>query len=185
MDIPDDELRVKQVARELGIPFTSVTRLVRRGALKAKRPGPPGTWRIPRADLDLYIASRNREAAQRDERHNAGGSGPASGSREGTGASAVCEHTGVVGFCGQCDGQWVVQASGVTYVFDLAASMVTVMPGDVDDDDGVPPYPQLFMVTSDLGGMRVRGALEVTVHDPWGEGEDHILSGWISYIARV
>lgn len=183
MDIPDDELRVKQVARELGIPFTSVTQLVKRGALKAMRPGPPGTWRIRRADLDLYIASRNREARQRDERRDADAGRHASGARQGAGAGAVCEHTGALGFCGQCDGQWVVQASGVTYAFDLDAGMVTIMPGDVDDD-GAPPYPQsLLMLTQDLGGMSVREPMEVAVHDPWGE--DQTLSGRISYIARV
>lgn len=90
MDIPDDELRVKQVARELGIPFTSVKQLVKRGALKAMRPGPLGTWRIRRADLDLYIASRSREARQRDERRDADAGRHASGARQGAGAGAVC-----------------------------------------------------------------------------------------------
>lgn len=177
-----DELRVKQVALELGIPFTSVTQLVRRGALKAQRPGPPGTWRIRRADLDLYIANQNREAAERDQRRKERASRQASGARQGTSAGAVCEHTGVVGFCGQCDGQWVVQASGITYVFDLDVGVVTVMPGDVDDD-GVPPFPELLMLTQDLGGMSVAKRMEVAVHDPWGE--DHVISGRISYIARV
>lgn len=183
MDDPDDGLRVKQVARELGIPFTSVTQLVRRGALKAKRPGPPGTWRIRRADLDLYIANADREAAQRDERRDEAARAHAASSSQGVSARAVCEHTGVVGFCGQCDGQWIVQASGVTYVFDLDTDMVTVMPGDVDDDEVVPLYPQLLMLAEDLGGMSVRGPMKVAVHDPWGEHQ--ILSGWISYIAHV
>jgi hypothetical protein len=32
-------------------------------------------------------------------------------------------------------------------VFDLDAGAVTVMPGDVDDDDGAPPYPVLLTIT--------------------------------------
>lgn len=181
MNTPD-ELRVKQVALELGIPFTSVTKLVRRGALKAERPGPPGTWRIRRADLDLYIADKNRQASEEDQRRKERGSGQTSGSRRGSAAGVVCEHTGVVGFCGQCDGHWVVQASGITYVFDLEAHTVTVMPGDVDDE-GVPPYPQLLMLSQDLGAMSVSKPMEVAVHDPWGE--DQVIGGRISYIARV
>lgn len=177
-----DELRVKQVALELGIPFTHVTRLVRRGALKATRPGPPGTWRIWRADLDLYIANRNSEAAERDHRMNERASGLRSGVGQDAAARTVCEHTGVIGFCGECEGQWVVQASGITYVFDLDVGMVTAMPGDIDDD-GATPYPQLLMLPQDLGGMSVNRRMEVSVHDPWGR--DQVISGRIAYIARV
>lgn len=136
---PADELRVKQVALELGIPFTRVTRLIRRGALKADRPGPPGSWRVRRADLDAYIANRDREAADLAQRRGARAR-ERIGSLEQS-ASAICKHTAVVGFCGQCEGQWLVQASRITYAFDLDAGMVTVMPGDVDDEDGLPPYP--------------------------------------------
>lgn len=177
-----DELRVKQVALELGIPFTRVTQLVRRGALKATRPGAPGTWRIRRADLDLFIANRNSEAAERDQRRDERASRLASGSRQDAPAATVCEHTGVIGFCGQCDGQWVVQASGTTYVFDLDVGTVTAVPGDIDDDSA-PPYPQLLIPTQDLGGMSVNRRMEVSVRDPWGQ--DQVISGWITYIARV
>lgn len=178
---PADELRVKQVALELGIPFTRVTRLIRRGALKADRPGPPGSWRVRRADLDAYIANRDREAADLAQRRGARAR-ERIGSLEQS-ASAICQHTAVVGFCGQCEGQWLVQASGITYAFDLNAGMVTVMPGDVDDEDGLPPYPQLLMLAPGLGPMSLNSAMEVAVQDPWGE--EAVLIGWISYISRI
>lgn len=178
---PADELRVKQVALELGIPFTRVTRLIRRGAIKADRPGPPGSWRVRRADLDAYIANRDREAADLAQRRGARAR-ERIGSLEQS-ASAICKHTAVVGFCGQCEGQWLVQASGITYAFDLDAGMVTVMPGDVDDEDGLPPYPQLLMLAPGLGPMSLNSAMEVAVQDPWGE--EAVLIGSISYISRI
>lgn len=89
----------------------------------------------------------------------------------------------MVGFCGLCAGQWVVQASGITYVFDLDARVVTVMPGDVDDDEGALPYPQLLMLSQDLGPVSVNSPLEVAAQDPWGEMM--LINGWISYISRV
>lgn len=178
---PADELRVKQVALELGIPFTRVTRLIRRGALKADRPGPPGSWRVRRADLDAYIANRDREAADLAQRRGARAR-ERIGSLEQS-ASAICKHTAVVGFCGQCEGQWLVQASGITYAFDLDAGMVTVMPGDVDDEDGLPPYPQLLMLAPGLGPMSLNSAMEVAVQDLWGE--EAVLIGSISYISRI
>jgi excisionase family DNA binding protein len=178
---PADELRVKQVALELGIPFTRVTRLIRRGALKADRPGPPGSWRVRRADLDAYIANRDREAADLAQRRSARAR-ERIGSLEQS-ASAICKHTAVVGFCGQCEGQWLVQASGITYAFDLDAGMVTVMPGDVDDEDGLLPYPQLLMLAPGLGPMSLNSAMEVAVQDPWGE--EAVLIGSISYISGI
>ena len=178
---PADELRVKQVALELGIPFTRVTRLIRRGALKADRPGPPGSWRVRRADLDAYIANRGREAADLAQRRGARAR-ERIGSLEQS-ASAICKHTAVVGFCGQCEGQWLVQASGITYAFDLDAGMVTVMPGDVDDEDGLPPYPQLLLLAPGLRPMILNSAMEVAVQDPCGE--EAVLIGSISYISRI
>jgi excisionase family DNA binding protein len=177
---PADELRVKQVALELGIPFTRVTRLIRRGALKADRPGPPGTWRVRRADLDAYIANRDREAADLAQRRGARARERIASLES---AIGICKHTAVVGFCGQCKGQWLVQASGITYAFDLDAGMVTVMPGDVDDEDGLPPYPQLLMLAPGLGPLSLDSAMEVAVQDPWGEGA--VLIGSISYISRI
>jgi len=177
---PADELRVKQVALELGIPFTRVTRLIRRRALKADRPGPPGSWRVRRADLDAYIANGDREAADLAQRRGARAR-ERIGSLEQS-ASAIC-NTAVVGFCGHCEGQWLVQASGITYAFDLSAGIVTVMPGDVDDEVGLPPYPQLLMLAPGLGPTSLNSAMEVAVQDPWGE--EAVLIGWISYISRI
>lgn len=94
----------------------------------------------------------------------------------------MCKHTGAVGFCGQCDGQWVVRASGTTYVFDLDAGTVTILPADGDDGDGVLPYPQLLMLTQDLGSVSVKSPMEVAARDHWGGARQ--ITGWISHISR-
>jgi len=57
------------------------------------------------------------------------------------------------------------------------------MPGDVDDEDGLPPYPQLLMLAPGLGPMSLNSAIEVAVQDPWGE--EAVLIGSISYISRI
>lgn len=124
----------------------------------------------------------NRKAVDVNNRRNDHARRQTSSSPQ-RGAGAVCEHTGVVGFCGQCDGQWVVQASGVTYVFDLGeAAMVTIMPRD-DDDFGVPAYPQLLKLAQDLGGMSVGKPMDISAHDSFGQAVQ--ITGHISYIASV
>ena len=60
----DDELlTVKQIARELGLAHTKVMSLIRRGHITAaSRPGGPGTWRVSRRALDVYLDERRTAA---------------------------------------------------------------------------------------------------------------------------
>ncbi len=86
-------------------------------------------------------------------------------------------------FCGECEGHWVVQASGITYVFDLDEGAITVMPGDVDDDDGAPPFPVLLMIADGFGAVSMNAPMEVVVQDL--EGAAGLVTGYVSYIASM
>lgn len=177
-----DRLRVKQVALELGLPFTTVTRLVRRGELKAERSGPPGTWRILRSDLDSYVLDRRREIAELDERR-AQKAQRARAARLDALRKVACAHMPGAVFCGECEGHWVVQASGITYVFDLDAGAIKVMPGDVDDDDRAPLYPLLLIIADGFGAVSMDAPMEVPVQDLGGA--TGLITGYVSYIARM
>lgn len=173
---------MKQVALELGLSFTQVTRLVHRGVLKAERPGPPGTWRIRRVDLEEYVIARQREIAELEERRAQKAQRVRAARLDALGAVA-CSHVPGAAFCGQCGGQWVVQASGITYVVDLDGGFVKVMPGEFGDDDGAPPFPVLLKIEAGFDAVFMNSLMEVGVQDLGGQ--TGMITGFTSYIARV
>lgn len=62
-------MTVKQVARELGLANTRVMSLIRRGHIvAASMPAGPGTWRVSREAVDAYVAAKQLEAKNLQQR---------------------------------------------------------------------------------------------------------------------